>query len=478
MAESPPAVDLPEDVAVVNVGLQLFADAVREQAAPIQDVDWRIPADGRPELVGALERLYGPRSSDIERSNSEVVRRLDESVPLLVDVAPAGTLLGNLPDRTLLHPGPALPWDDVCGPLRRSMRAAAVAEGWAESVDDANRLLAGGGIDLRPAYRYDTVVPMASAIGPTAPLFAVDNRDGGTRAFAPINQGPGETAWFGRESQGAIGRLEFLRDVAGPMLRAVVQATGPIDLFGLAAQGVQIGDDVHMRTQGTTSMMVRALLPQLAALPDSGRVRLAEFLAGNHLFFLNLAMAAAKSAALWAEQVDGSSVVTMMCRNGTSYAIRVAGISEVFTDAAPPVAEAMYYPGYGPDTSAPDIGDSAILELVGLGGAAAAGSPAVAGFLPGGMDDAVTMTKRMAAVCVARSTRFQLPTRGYEGTPLGVDVRRVVELGTPPKVTTGILHTDSDVGQIGAGVATAPMECFRAALLALAAGPDGGEPQP
>jgi len=128
----------------------------------------------------------------------------------------------------------------------------------------------------------------------------------------------------------------------------------------------------------------------------------------------------------------------------------------------------MYYPDYGPETSAPDIGDSAILELVGLGGAAAAGSPAVAGFLPGGMADAVTMTDRMASICVAESTRFKLPTRNYRGTPIGVDVRRVVELDTTPKVTTGILHATSGVGQIGAGVATAPVECFRAALRALA----------
>ena len=185
-------------------------------------------------------------------------------------------------------------------------------------------------------------------------------------------------------------------------------------------------------------------------------------------------MAAAKSAAMWAEQVKGSSIVTMMCRNGTSYGIRLAGSDEVFISAAPAVEEAMYYPDFGPETSARDIGDSAILELVGLGGAAAAGSPAVAGFLPGGMADAVTMTDRMASICVAESTRFKLPTSNYRGTPVGVDVRRVVDLDTTPKVTTGILHASSGVGQIGAGVATAPVECFRAALRALASDASGG----
>jgi hypothetical protein len=463
------AIALPGEVAVVNIGLPLFADAVRDQATSVQQVDWRIPADGRPELVDDLESLYGRRAAAIDEANAEVVRRLDESVPLLVDVDTAGDVVPGLTDRMLMHCGPAIEWADVCDPLRRSMRAAVVSEGWARNVREANRLLADGAIELEPAYRHDTVLPMASAIGPSVPVFVVDNRDAGTRAYAPINQGPGETAWFGRETADAIARLDFLRETAGPMLRRIVESVGPIDLFALAAQGVQIGDDVHMRTQGTTSLFIRDLLPQLAALPDDGRVGFALYLRGNHLFFLNLAMAAAKAAAMWAEPVEGSSIVTMMCRNGTSYGIRLAGSEEIFVAASPPVEDAMYYPDYGPDTSAPDIGDSAILELVGLGGAAAAGSPAVAGFLPGGLTDAAAMTVHMASICADESTRFKLPTRNYRGTPLGVDVRRVVELSRTPKVTTGILHAHSGVGQIGAGVATAPIECFQAALHSLAA---------
>jgi hypothetical protein len=464
----PPEVVLPDEVSVVNVGLPMFADAIRDQAVPVQHVDWRIPADGDLEVIDALEWLYRSRADSIDRANAEVVHRLDQGVATLVDVAVLQTLAPDLSGQLLLHCGPAIAWTEVCDPLRRSMRAATVAEGWAGDVDEADRLLAAGTVRLEPAYLHDVVVPMATAIGPSAPVFVVDNRQGGTRALAPVNQGPGETAWFGRETPAAIERLVFLREVAAPMLREVLHRSGPIDVFALAAQGVQIGDDVHMRTQGTTNLLIRNLLPHLASLPDDGRVEFARFLSGNHLFFLNLAMAAAKSVALWAEQVEGSSIVTMMCRNGTSYGVRLAGSDEVFLAAAPPVSDAMYYPDYGPETSAPDIGDSAILELVGLGGAAAAGSPAVAGFLGGSMSDAVAVTEEMQTICVGESSRFKLPTWNNAGTPLGVDARSVVELNTTPRVTTGILHASSGVGQIGAGVAAAPFACFRAAVLALA----------
>jgi hypothetical protein len=467
-ADTRPAVHLPDEVAVINIGLPLFADAVREQGRPVQQLDWRIPAGGEAEAVAALERLYGPLSESIDRANAEVLRRLDEGAPILVDIQTAGDVIPRLAGRTLLHCGPAIEWDAVCDPLRRSMRAATVAEGWATDVEHADRLLADGDVQLAPATDHATVVPMATAMGPSTPVFVVDNHEAGTRAYAPINQGPGETAWFGRETAAAIRRLELLRDVVGPLLREVVAGSGPIDVLALAAQGVQIGDDIHMRTQGTTSLLIRNLLPHLVALPDARRVELARFLSGNHLFFLNLAMAAARSLTMSAEQVPGSSIVTTMCRNGTTFGVRLAGNDTLFVSDAPPIEDAMYYPDYGSDDAAPDIGDSAVLELIGLGGAAAAGSPAVAGFLGGRISDAVAVTDEMALICAGHSSRFQLPTWDYRGTPLGVDARHVVDLGISPKITTGILHARSGVGQIGAGVATAPIACFRAAVLALA----------
>ncbi|GAA3235553.1 DUF1116 domain-containing protein [Pseudonocardia petroleophila] len=459
---------LPTDVAVVNVGLPMFADSVREQGVPVQQVDWSPPAGGDPDLVAALTRVYGPRAAEIDAANAEVVRRLDEGVPTLTGVSRVADVLPGLGERTLLHCGPSITWDRVCDPLRRSMRAAVVAEGWASDVDEAGRALADGSVTLAPANAHDTVVPMASAIGPSAPVWVVDCPQGGTRAYAPINQGPGEVPWFGRETPAAIERLRFLRDVAGPALARVVEEAGPLDVFALAKQGVAMGDDLHMRTQATTNLLIRTWLPQIAALPSPEREQVARFLAGNHLFFLTVAMAGARSLTAWAGQVRGSSIVTTMSRNGTDFGIRLAGSDTWHITDSPPVGDALYNAGMGPDDAAPDIGDSAVLELTGLGGPAAGGSPAVAGFLGGTMAAAAEATERFARISAGRSSRFTLPPMGFVGTPLGVDVRRVVELGIRPQVTTGILHAHDGSGQVGAGVATAPAACFEAALKELA----------
>jgi Protein of unknown function (DUF1116) len=459
---------LPAEVGVVNIGLPVFGDAVRAQGAAAVDVDWRIPAGGHPELVAALERLYGPVSDRVEAANREVVRRLDEAVPVLVGIAPAAEVVPGMGARTVLHCGPPLDWEAFCDPLRRSVRASVLAERWASSPEEAERLVATGRVALEPANHHAAVVPMATSLGPSAPVFVVENRQGGNRAYSGLNQGPGATAWFGMDSPAAVERLTWLRDAAAPVLGAALAATGPTELFPLVAQGLQMGDDVHMRTQATTNLFVRQLLPQLVAVDSPRLVEVARFLSGNHLFFLNLAMAGAKAVADWAARVPDSSVVTGMARNGTTFGIRLAGTGDAwFVAPAPPVGNALYYPGFGPDASAPDIGDSAVLELVGLGGPAAAASPAVAAFLGGTMADAVATTEAMDRICAGRSGRFKLPLLDFRGTPIGVDVRKAVELGITPSINTGILHAGAGTGQVGAGIAQAPIECFRRALLAL-----------
>ncbi|HEX6527012.1 MAG TPA: DUF1116 domain-containing protein [Streptosporangiaceae bacterium] len=458
------AVSLPRQVGVVNVGLPLFAEAIREQGAPVISVDWRVPAGGEPAAVAALGRLCGIHAERIEAANAEVLRRLDQGSPLLTGVSTVAAAVPGLPDRTLLHCGPAINYADTPDPLRRSMRAAAVAEGWADSLERADALLKQGKIGLVPANEHGVVVPMATALGSSAPLYVVVNEAGGTTGYAPISQGPGETAWFGCATDASVARLIFLRDVASPVIGQLLDRSGPLDVLALAAQAVAMGDDVHVRTQAATNLLIREWLPHLVELDGADGVAFARFLTGNHLFFLTVAMAAARSLTEWAAQVRDASIVTTMARNGTTFGIRLSGSDQWFVTAAPEVGHAVYYAGQGPQTSAKDIGDSAVLELCGLGAAAAAGSPAVAQLLGGRLREAVGLTDRLAAACAGRSSRFKIPALDNAGTPLGVDVRKVVELGTTPAVTTGILHRSTGTGQVGAGVAEAPLACFADAL--------------
>jgi hypothetical protein len=457
---------LPNEVSVVNVGLPLFADAIAAQGRPVVQVDWRIPAEGDPAAVAALRRLSGPLTAQVDEANAEVLHRLDTGVPQLTGVRPAFEVVPGLEGQVLLHAGPALELAHTCDPLRRSMRAAVVAEGWADDVEAAEALLASGSVELRPANESGGVVPMATVMGPTTPVWVVELEVGAVSSWAPLGQGSGDVAWFGRDTPGAIDRLVLLREAVAPVLSRVLRDSGPLDLLSLAAQGVAMGDDVHVRTQASTNLLLKHLLPSLMASDEPHRVEVGRYLSSNHLLFLTLAMAGARSLTAWAGQVRGSSVVTTMARNGTAFGTKLSGHDQWFLAPSPIVGNALFHPGKGQDDAAPDIGDSAVLELIGLGGAAAAGSPAV-GQLVGGLSAAADLTAELERVCVGRSSRFTLPTFGGRGTPLAVDVRRVVEHSITPKVTTGILDSRGGTGQVGAGVAVAPLSCFRDALLDL-----------
>ena len=465
---TPPPVTLPERVRIVNVGLPMFAESVIAQGAEAVDVDWRIPAGGRVEAVDALGRLLGPAAGRLDEANAEVVRRLDEATPFLRSIGSALDEVPGMGDRTILHCGPPLPWAEFIDPLRRSVRAAVMAEGWATSPEEAERLVAEGVVALGSANRHSASVPMASALGPSAPVFVVEDPQSGHRAYSGINQGPGQTAWFGVESPAAVERLVFLRDAVAPVLEAVIRASEPVDVFSFVAQALQMGDDAHMRTQAATNILIRHWVPALAGVDHPARADVARFLASDHLFFLNLAMAAARCATAWAAEVEGSSVVVGMARNGTTFGIRLSGSEDRwFVAPAPPVEDASSTPATDPTTEPPTSAIARSSSSVGLGGASAAASPAVAAFLGGSMGAAVATTETVSRICAGRSSRFKLPILDFQGSPVGVDVRKAVELQIAPAINTGILHATDGSGQVGAGIARAPVACFEEALLAL-----------
>jgi hypothetical protein len=232
-----------------------------------------------------------------------------------------------------------------------------------------------------------------------------------------------------------------------------------------------MGDEMHQRNVAASSLLLRRLAAHLARAASDGAAaaRLLEFAAANDQFFLNLAMAAGKVASEGCLEVAGSTMVTTMARNGTDFGIRVAGLGDRWFTAPVEIPEGLYFPGFGPADANPDMGDSAIVETIGLGAFAMAASPAVTGFVgAGGLADAVRITEEMAELCLGEHPRFRMATLDDRGTPVGIDVRRVVETGATPLINTGIAGRQPGTGQIGAGIARAPLACFEEALRALA----------
>jgi hypothetical protein len=405
----------------------------------------------------------------IKAANLEAVRRLVAAEPVLVDCVPAAEALG-LDRDTILHAGPPIAWEGMCPPLRAAVVGALRYEGRAADEEDATRMAASGAVRFEPCHHRGAVGPMAGIVTRSMPVFVVENRGFGNRAVATINEGLGRVLRFGANDAPVLERLGWLRDEAGPLLGQALRRAGGIPLRPLMAQALLMGDEMHQRNVAATSLFVRALVPALvreAAGPALGR--LVEFVAGNDQFFLNLAMAAGKATADPAGDVPRATVVTAMARNGTEFGIRVAGCGARWFVAPVNTPEGFYFPGFGPADANPDLGDSAIVETIGLGGLAMAASLAAARFVrAGGLDEALRITEEMREITLDEHPHFRIPVQDDRGVPIGIDVRRVVETGITPLINTGIAGRTPGTGQVGAGVVRAPLGCFVAALEALA----------
>ena len=452
-------------VRTINIGLPAFARDLEATGAAVVQVDWTPPAGGRPEYLAALSRLGTQR---VESANQDALQKILAADPVLVDVARASDLIPALgAERLLLHAGPPIEWARMCGPLRGAICGAIVFEGWAGDLDAAEKLAASGGVRFAPNHHFGAVGPMTGITTRSMPLLVVENRAFANRVVCAINEGLGKVMRFGGNDAEVLARLAWLRDEFGPLLGKALRASGGVPLSPLIARGLTMGDEMHQRNVACTSLLLRALAPHLARAGDSARAF--EFIAGNDQFFLNVAMAMGKSILDPARGIAGSTIVTAMARNGTDFGVCVAGLGDRWFTAPVEMPQGLYFPGFSAADANPDIGDSAILEAIGLGAFAMAAAPAVAGFVgAGGFQDAVRYTTEMREIA-ATNPKWAIPALEFAGVPAGIDVRRVVETGIAPAINTGIAHRKAGVGQVGAGVARAPLACFEQALLALAA---------
>jgi hypothetical protein len=463
---------LANGVQALNIGLAGFAEPIAAAGAAVLNLDWRPPAGADRELGLLLARMEDdpddPIGAQVAAANRTALDRLLEASPFLVDVQPAGSAIPGLTGRMLLHSGPPISWERMCGPMRGAVIGASLFEGWAADPDEAERLAASGGIGFDACHHRGAVGPMAGVVSPSMPVVVVENTAAGNRAYATLNEGLGKVLRFGAYDQSVLERLAWFRDGLGPTLSRTLAATGPIDLKSITAQALQMGDEGHNRNIAATSLFVRSLAPALVRATTADQATAAlDFLRSNDHFFLNLSMAACKASLDAAHGVPGSSVVTAMSRNGVDFGVRLSGTGDEWYTAPVGVPDGLYFPGYGPDDANPDLGDSAITETCGIGGFAMAAAPAIVRFVGGSAADALNFTREMYRITLERNPAFALPPLGFAGTPTGIDARRVVESGVQPVINTGIAHRQPGVGQIGAGIARAPLSCFADALRAL-----------
>ena len=459
------------EVRVINIGLRGFADDLRSRKTPVVQMDWSPPPAADERINNLLDKLDSDADllSRIDTANREAHRRMLTGDPVLIDVMPARQAIPNFPERTLLHSGPPLTWDRMCGPMQSAVTGAIVFEGWAADLDKAQALAASGDIRFEPNHHYNCVGPMTGIITPGMAVLAVENLAFGNRAFCTVNEGMGNVMRFGGNNQEVLDRLKWMAEEYGPALGAAIRRRKGVPLKSLIARGLTMGDEMHMRNAACTGLILRELAADLAEVAPTDVGRMLRFMSGNDMFFLNIVMAMAKAVAAPAHGIPYSTVVTTMARNGTDFGIRLSSTGDAWFTGPAQHARGLLFAGFSDDDANPDIGDSCITETIGLGGFAMAASPAVVGFVGAGtLSDAVAYTRSMTEITIGPNPEWTMPTMGMMGVPTAIDIRKVLTSGTLPVINTAITNKMPGRGQIGAGVVNPPLECFNQALITFA----------
>lgn len=457
---------------VVNFGIESFYQDLLTQKQPAVHVDWKPVAGGDKELATILGKL-GEKSmaEKIDAANKEALNRILSSQPTLVGLGIAGEVIPGMTKKTILHAGPPITWDRMCGPTRGAIMGGLIYEGLASNLEEAEKLAASGEIKFDPCHWHNAVGPMAGVITYSMPVWHLVNKAYGNDAYCTINEGLGKVLRFGACDDEVLTRLRWIEKKLYPVLRAAMEIKGEIDIKTMIAQVLQMGDEAHNRNKAGTSLLFRELTPAVLATDFSNeeKIEALNFINNNDHTFLNISMPACKCTMDTILGIPYCTVLATMARNGTDFGIRIAGLGgdEWFTGPAEMV-EGLYFPGFTEEDANPDLGDSCITETTGIGGFCMAAAPAIVQFVGGTVSDALDYSTKMYEITVGEGQAYKIPALDFRGSPTGIDLRKVVELGMRPIINTGIAHKDYGVGQVGAGIVHPPEECFKKALKACA----------
>jgi len=407
---------------------------------------------------------------DIEKANAKATERMMEARPVLVGLGKALDVIPGMRENLLLHAGPPITWERASGPMQGAITGALIFEGKAKDMAEAQALVESGEIELEPCHHHGAAGPMAGVICPSMSVYILENKTHGNKSYSNLNEGYGKVLRYGAYSEDVLERLRWMEKVMAPVLAEAIEASGGVDIRALLAESLHMGDEGHNRNKAGSILYTAKLAPFIAqAAPDPGTAAdVLRALAENALSVLNPVMAACKGMADAGHGIEGSTIVSVMARNGTDFGIRVSGLGDRWFTAPVATPQGLYFPGFSAEDASGDIGDSTITETAGIGGFAMASAPAIVTFVSGTPKDAINATMEMYEICYAEHKYFNMPPLDFRGTPTGIDVRKVVEKGITPRVNTGIAHKDAGVGQVGAGLVRPPMAMFEEAVMAFA----------
>ena len=404
----------------------------------------------------------------INQANDTVMDLLQKNDPYWVGVRPAIECVPDMREGLILHSGPEIGWDEMSETQRQGGINGVLFEGYAKTREDAEHLLKTGEITFASGNDYHIVVPGSGIATPSMVMNIVEDRNSGVRGFCAPFEGPnrGGLAGWGVYNEAIDKHLHNMSDVIGPAITRMLEEAGGMALKRIMVRGVEMGDELHSRQDACGLILTNELAKMIfdtKAMNDDEKRQVMDLIFGTVRFFHPLGMASAMSGLEAARHVPYSTVVTAMEGNGVTFGIKVAGLGNQWFTAPAPRLEGEYVAAdIKVEDVLPWIGDSCMLEACGLGGSAAAAAPAVMRSQGLSWMDGIERSRLTEEITLARHESYLVPALDYQGTPLGIDIRKVLRTGIEPVIHGGIISTSGK--RLGAGVAHVPIKCFEGAI--------------
>lgn len=404
-------------------------------------------------------------SPDRHDANLQALQALTAAEPVLIDVQPAIDVVPGMQPNMILTSGPKHDFDEYFGPQRNAILYAAIHEGLAEDLRSAEERFRSGELVVDAASNHGVVGSSCGVHYASSPVLVVENRTSGNRAFCGLYEKKARRLLaFGIYDSQIAEQLALLSNVIGPTLSAAIRRTDGIPLKPVISRALRMGDEVHSRTLAATTQLTRELILPLYDLPDGVATRKTlEYLLATDPFFLRVSLAAAKATADAAHGLPHSSIVTGMVMSCRAFAIRISGLADTWISCELPEPAGRFFDGYSIDDVVWSGGESIMVETVGLGAFAQASAFALVEYQGGDPLQMARTNEEFYDITIAEHPDYAIPYFGFRGTPTGIDIFRVVETGIRPGLDIGYTG-GSGVGQIGAGMARAPLTCFEAAV--------------
>jgi hypothetical protein len=411
----------------------------------------------------------------IKEANRETLNKMLEAQPVWVDVAKAGDVIPGMNKNTLLHAGPPQKYENMCGPQRGAAWGAIIFEGFADDAKEAHRLLEAGEFELEPAHDHDSVSGAAQVMSYSQPVIVLEDKANGKTYFSHMKEDTFTALRYGSHGEHTIRKLRWLADKVSPVLSKGLRKMGGLNCKDIIAKSLFMGDEGHNRNQAETCLFEQKFMPVLLSsdLRKEEILEVANLLEHDENFFLYQVMVSCKAMLDAGKNVEYSSIVTTMARNGTEFGIKMSSLGDKWFTAPAPKVQGLYFPGFSEEDANPDLGDSCITETAGLGGFAMAASPAIVHFgtatgVGGSVSDAINYTNEMYEITETENPAYQIAYLDFRGCPTGIDVLKVLDTGIQPIINTSISPKEPGRSQAGAGLVRAPMDCFKKAFRAYA----------